>query len=234
MVRAAIARLADECVAGAAAIEADGDAALDRVLVANPEIEIVLVEESIVAGSEEILSHVRRHASKAALGLLMTGGTRERVFQALHYGATAVLLKDQDRAAFREALSLVLNGKVSIPRELLTPELDAPARSSTGPRPAARGNALTRREREVMDLIGLGYSVPRIAVELKMSPHTVRVHVTRMMKKLDLRDRSSLIHHAVSHAASRKVLTRPGDGAAADMPATSAPDAAAAATRPPR
>ncbi len=95
---------------------------------------------------------------------------REQVLKALYYGATAILLKNQERGAFREALAL----KVSIPRKLPRGEPDGP--HAPTPPTCTHEDALTRRERELLDLIGQGFSVARFAVALKLSPHTARVH----------------------------------------------------------
>jgi DNA-binding NarL/FixJ family response regulator len=54
-------------------------------------------------------------------------------------------------------------------------------------------------------LLGRGYSVQRIASDLDLSDHTVRVHIGNLMRKLGLPDRSATIHYAVSLANAGKV-----------------------------
>ena len=71
---------------------------------------------------------------------------------------------------------------------------------------------LTPREHDVFALLGEGRSVPLVADRLRLSPHTVRVHIARIMKKLDLRDRSALMHRAVSYTAPQVPGQRSGHG----------------------
>jgi DNA-binding NarL/FixJ family response regulator len=54
-------------------------------------------------------------------------------------------------------------------------------------------NALTEREREVMELVAQGLSNDEIAARLVLSPATAKTHVSRIMTKLDVRDRAQLV-----------------------------------------
>ncbi|WP_163831471.1 response regulator transcription factor, partial [Proteus mirabilis] len=80
-----------------------------------------------------------------------------------------------------------------------------------GEAPAAEKTALTRREVEVVALLGGGRSIARIAGDLGLSPHTVRVHVTRIMKKLGVEDRSALMHYAVTQLRDGRVRAPDGE-----------------------
>ena len=64
---------------------------------------------------------------------------------------------------------------------------------ATAPGPGPRLNALTEREREVMGLVAAGLSNDEIAARLVLSPATAKTHVSRIMTKLDVRDRSQLV-----------------------------------------
>jgi DNA-binding NarL/FixJ family response regulator len=61
------------------------------------------------------------------------------------------------------------------------------------PEPSPRLNALTDREREVMRLVAAGLSNDEIAARLVLSPATAKTHVSRIMTKLDVRDRAQLV-----------------------------------------
>ena len=204
MVRSSLVQLAAECRPETAVVEAEGGGQLHRALLDNRDADLVLVDETIIAEAEEAMfAHIRKLARGASIGVLMTGESREQVLKAIYYGATVVLLKYQSRDEFRDAFVLALDGKVALPRHILAQDLPAATpRADTIVETVAAllpsETLLTPREREVMALIGNGHSVARIATALKLSPHTIRVHITRIMKKLDLRDRSSLIHYAVS------------------------------------
>lgn len=61
------------------------------------------------------------------------------------------------------------------------------------PELSPRLNALTQREREVMELVAAGLTNDEIAARLVLSPATAKTHVSRIMSKLDARDRSQLV-----------------------------------------
>ena len=177
---------------------------LHRVLVDHSDVAFVLIDDAILSDNEEEhFVHVRTLAPKAAIGVLVGETDREQILKAIYFGAVAIIQKHADEAVVRGALRSLFDGQVAFPRDLLA---EGPPRSAAPAAGRAEGFAdednLTPREREVIDHVGTGKTVARIAADLKLSPHTVRVHVTRIMKKLDLRDRSALIHYAVKRSES--------------------------------
>jgi PAS domain S-box-containing protein len=87
----------------------------------------------------------------------------------------------------------------------------------TAPRASTRSSArpLTRREREVVTLIAMGFETNQIAQELHVSPETVRTHVRNAMAKLGAHTRAQLV--AIALCTDRTIhLTQAGDQAAAE------------------
>jgi len=126
--------------------------------------------------------------------ILTTFDLDEYVFSALRVGASGFLLKDTEPAQLLDAVRVVAGGEAllapSITRRLIAEFVRRPEspRADT-----SRLNELTEREREVLALIGRGLSNQEIADELVISPATAKTHVSRVMMKLDARDRSQLV-----------------------------------------
>jgi DNA-binding NarL/FixJ family response regulator len=117
----------------------------------------------------------------------------ERVLRA---GARGYIMKGAGGENLLTALRQVLRGEVYV-----SPQVSARIVASlTGDKP--RGSAspiekLTDREFEIFQLIGQGKSTRDIAEQLHLSPKTVDVHRTHLKEKLELKDATSLIRHAV-------------------------------------
>jgi DNA-binding NarL/FixJ family response regulator len=126
--------------------------------------------------------------------ILTTFDLDEYVFEALHAGASGFLLKDVEPDALREAVRVVAGGDAllspSVTRRLIEEFTSQPGRSR---RELPALSELTDREREVMELVAAGLSNDEIAAKLVISPATAKTHVSRILMKLDARDRAQLV-----------------------------------------
>jgi len=129
--------------------------------------------------------------------VLTTFDLDEYVYEALRAGASGFLLKDTDPTALLDAIRVVAGGDA-----LLAPSVTRRLIAEFARRPAhvrpQLGNVeqLTEREREVLVLVARGLSNAEIAAELFISPATAKTHVSRIMMKLDARDRAQLVAFA--------------------------------------
>jgi len=126
--------------------------------------------------------------------ILTTFESDEYVYQAIRAGASGFLVKDSEPAELIQAVRVVARGEAllspSITRKLITDLASRPG----NPRPTSRElDPLTEREREVMTLVAAGLSNDEIAARLYVSPLTAKTHVSRIMTKLDARDRAQLV-----------------------------------------
>ena len=126
--------------------------------------------------------------------ILTTFESDEYVYQAIRSGASGFLLKDAEPADLLQAVQVVARGDAllapSVTRRLITDLVSRPEQPRTNDR-ALRG--LTEREREVLSLVAAGLSNEEIAGQLFVSPLTAKTHVSRIMTKLDARDRAQLV-----------------------------------------
>jgi DNA-binding NarL/FixJ family response regulator len=122
--------------------------------------------------------------------MLTTFDSDEYVYAALRAGASGFLLKDAPAEQLVGAVRSVAAGDAlidpSITRRLITQFVQAARPDPVDP---PRLAALTRREREVLRLVAQGRSNAEIAADLVVEESTVKTHVSRILMKLDLRDR---------------------------------------------
>jgi DNA-binding NarL/FixJ family response regulator len=127
--------------------------------------------------------------------ILTTFDLDEYVYDALRAGASGFLLKDVTAERLFEAVRVIAAGEAllapTVTRRLisefaqLSPKPDAPAVAALA--------ALTPRETQVLRLVAEGLSNPEIAARLVVTEETVKSHVSRVLSKLGLRDRTQAV-----------------------------------------
>jgi DNA-binding NarL/FixJ family response regulator len=126
--------------------------------------------------------------------ILTTYDLDEYVFAALRAGASGFLLKDTRPADLLAAIRIIAAGEAllapSVTRRLIA---EFTRRPEPRHQPATALQEVTGREREVLTLIGLGYSNTEIASRLHVSHSTVKAHIGRLLMKLSARDRVQLV-----------------------------------------
>src|SRR5947207_12620835 len=126
--------------------------------------------------------------------VLTTFESDEYVYQALRAGASGFLVKDTEPAELLHAVRVAARGDAllspSVTRRLITDIVSRPQRPPAADRALA---ALTEREREVMALVAAGLSNDAVAARLFLSPPPATTHVSRIMTKLNARDRAQLV-----------------------------------------
>ncbi|AUH43748.1 response regulator transcription factor [Streptomyces sp. CMB-StM0423] len=177
---------------------ADGEEGVARTAELVPDVVLMDVKMPGTDGIEA-LRRIRESGSAARV-LVITSFTEQRtVVPALRAGAAGYVYKDVDPEALAKAIRSVHAGHVLLQQDvagaLLAPE--------AGGGPAqGRGTTLTEREREVLALIADGRSNREIARALVVSEKTVKTHVSNILMKLDLADRTQAALWAVRHGLS--------------------------------
>jgi DNA-binding NarL/FixJ family response regulator len=126
--------------------------------------------------------------------ILTTFESDEYVYQALRAGASGFLVKDTEPAELIQAIRVVARGDAllspSVTRRLITDLASRPDRPKLSDKVLS---GLTEREREVLALVAEGLSNDEIAGRLFLSPLTSKTHVSRILTKLNARDRAQLV-----------------------------------------
>jgi DNA-binding NarL/FixJ family response regulator len=116
------------------------------------------------------------------------------VFGALRAGASGFLLKDTPPADLLAGIRIVARGDSLLAPSVTRHLIEEFVRRPSADRPAARElTGLTEREIEVLSLVARGWSNQEIGEALFVTPATAKTHVSRLLMKLDARDRAQLI-----------------------------------------
>lgn len=170
---------------------ADGEQAVALVAALGPDVLLLDLKMPVLDG----LGALRRLSGSATRAIVLTSvSDRSDVGPALRAGAAGFLYKDVDPGALVQAVRAVHGGQV-----LLAPEA-AEAMLTPAAGPVAAGPApLTEREREVLALIAAGRSNREIARSLAVAEKTVKTHVSNVLMKLGVQDRTQAALYAVRH-----------------------------------
>jgi DNA-binding NarL/FixJ family response regulator len=170
----------------------DGKEAL-RV-VATSEPDVVLLDLHLPDGSgSELIPQIRKW-NRAIKVLVLTGfAARHEVVPAIRAGADGYLLKDTDPDQLAEAIRELAEGRTVYAQEAAA----ALSAYVSGGDPRESLASLTSREREVLSGLGQGWSNARLAEELFVSEKTIKTHVSAVLRKLGLNDRTQAALFAV-------------------------------------
>jgi len=182
-------------VAGIAATGEQAVLAAERLRPDLIIMDLVLPELSGIDAAKRILDSLPR----TKIIVLSACGTPEHVYRALRAGVHGYVIKDAVGSELVRAVRSVLSGE-----PYLGVALDISfGADSSGDGDAVTPSALERlsaREREVLHRTVEGYSSAQIALQLSLSPKTVDTYRSRLMQKLGIANRSTLIRFAIEHA----------------------------------
>lgn len=171
----------------------DGHAAVE--LAGNREADIVLMDIRM-PGMDGIEATRRIVAAGGPRVIIVTTfSVDEHVFKALRAGASGFLLKNTSPEQLAEAVRLVSRGDALIAPEVTRSLIEAFARTAdpSTPAPAQLRDMLTPREIEVLTSLARGASNAEIAEKLFISEATAKTHVSHILTKLGLRDRTQAV-----------------------------------------
>ena len=173
-----------------------GDGATALALAAEHAPDVILLDLKLPSlDGIAVLGELRARASAARVLVLTSATDPASASLAVRSGAAGVLYKDVDPDALVRAIRSVHDGHL-----LLAPEAAGSLVRSAGHHgPGAALDTLTSREREVLAELTKGQSNREIARALRVSEKTVKAHVSAVLAKLGVQDRTQAALLAVRH-----------------------------------
>lgn len=162
-------------------------------LTAEHRPEVVLLDVHMPGNGIVAAREIVERFPQTPVVMLTQSAEEDDLFDSLRAGASGYLLKDSDPAMLPAALRAAIAGEGTLSPRIVMRVMDE-FRGPTRRRFARRSRAAARlspREWEIMQLLSAGRSTDEVARELFVSPTTVRVHVSTVLKKLRVENRES-------------------------------------------
>ena len=175
----------------------DGQVAVDMVQQLGPDVvlmDLVMPRLDGISATRQVKSL----GSDVKVIALTSFTEDDKVFPAIQAGASSYLLKDVSPDALVEAIRAVHRGEARLHPDIARKLMEQVAHQALSPREAQVAD-LTEREGDVINLVAQGYSNQEIAKELVISEKTVKTHVSNILSKLQLEDRTQLAIYAIKN-----------------------------------
>jgi DNA-binding NarL/FixJ family response regulator len=178
----------------------DGEETVRVVRQLNPHVLLLDLSLPKMTGLEALRELSKLGVQTRAI-VLTADIEREQVVEALQLGAHGIVLKHSSLDLLLKCIRCVNDGQYWVGQESVSDLIHAlrkmnPSHSASGPSPAF---GLTSRERQVIALIGAGYTNKDLARKLGISEHTAKHHLTNIFNKLGVSNRLELVLYAIDH-----------------------------------
>jgi NarL family two-component system response regulator LiaR len=174
---------------------ANGREAVDKVRALRPDVvlmDLLMPEMDGITATKAI----KEVAPEVKIIVLTSFQDDEHILPAIEAGATGYLLKDVSAPELVKAIEGAFQGQAQLHPEVARKLMEQVRQPRRRQEP---GEDLTPRERDVLGLIASGMSNKEIARELVMTERTVKGHVSNILGKLGLQDRTQAALYAVRH-----------------------------------
>jgi DNA-binding NarL/FixJ family response regulator len=173
----------------------DGVQAVRQARALRPDVVLMDIRMPVMGGLEATTVILDELDPPPRVLVVTTFDEDEHVFAALRGGASGFVLKDTPPEKLLDAITTVAAGEALLSPTVTRRLIAAFARQPSAARPPA-GDALeqlTERELDVLRQVAAGKSNPEVAEALSVSVATVKTHMSRLLDKLDCRDRAQLV-----------------------------------------
>ena len=184
----------------------NGRKAYELCRIRKPDLVLMDIQMPEINGVEAT-AMIKKDFPQIKIIVLTTFNDDEYIYDALKNGASGYLLKDTSTAEILKAVRTVYKGGALIQSEIAVKVIDKfsqLAQKTEYKYIDPRVELLTDREIEICRLIAEGKSNKEISEELFLSQGTVKNHITKILLKLDLRDRTQLAIFTINNDCSNK------------------------------
>lgn len=170
-----------------------------RSVVQSQQDEIVLIAGDRGAVFDEAMRQMK--AAHPGIRIIVTGpGAQEdNILRVVFAGAKGYVAEEASVQEFKKAVREVHAGSVWLPRRVLALFIERATFSVSHPKPSKEAQ-ISRRERQVLQLLVAGRSNQEIARELGIIEGTVKAHIAQLLRKVGVANRTALSVHAVTHS----------------------------------
>ena len=175
----------------------DGREAIEKTRSLQPDVIMLDLAMPGMGGLEAIPIIIQENPEMRIL-VLTSYADDDQVVQAIRSGALGYLRKDSSPDELVSTIHTVYLNRMSLPPDLARKMMLKSQETEIEPSPGG----LTERELDVLRCVAQGYSNKQIATELTVSTTTVRTHVSNLLRKLNLENRTQLALYARQHNLS--------------------------------
>lgn len=171
----------------------DGSVGVQKALELRPDVILMDLVMEVMDGIEAT-KQIMAAWPGAKILIVTSYIDDEKVFPALQAGASGYLLKTSSASEIAQAIRATVNGQ-----RVIEDEVNEKIQNQSYAEQYFLHEELTNREREVLDLIAQGKSNQEIAEELFITLKTVKTHVSNILSKLAVEDRTQAAIYAFKH-----------------------------------
>jgi len=172
----------------------DGHDVINQVEFLKPDV--LLLDMSMPGHNGlEILRLLRKQGDDTKVIMLTVEGGADIINQAIEFGADGYVVKESTTAEIVEAIHSVYNGQKYLDKSLM----DMMFNKYKEPKDQSVFRELSRRELQILYYISKGFSNKEIAEEIFVSEKTVKNNVTKLLRKMEVKDRVHAAVFAVTH-----------------------------------
>ncbi|MEK4252944.1 MULTISPECIES: response regulator transcription factor [unclassified Ureibacillus] len=171
----------------------NGQEAVEKILQLKPDIDIILMDNVMpVMNGAEATKVILKAWPEAKVMMVTSFLDDDKVYPALEAGAISYILKTSNAKQIAEAIRKTVSGESVLEPEVTSKMINRMRNTNSHP----LHEQLTDREMEVLLLIAQGKSNQEIADELFIALKTVKTHVSNILSKLEVQDRTQAVVYA--------------------------------------